>query len=128
MFSGLSHKADRLVMSRKYQTQTLTPRKSCKLSRWQTETCYYSGMAKKEFILQGLTTSTHIDVVRRLFALPGIQKVLMSVAFITEGGVELIEAQLMAHATRVTVFAGVRNDTTSYQGLVRLHGLVRELY
>jgi hypothetical protein len=26
------------------------------------------------------------------------------------------------------VFAGIRNDTTSYQGLARLHGIVRQLY
>ena len=85
-------------------------------------------MAKKEFILQGLTTNTHIDAVRRLFAIPDIETVLMSVAFITEGGVERIEAELMETAARVTVFAGVRNDTTSYQGLVRLYRLVSELY
>jgi HKD family nuclease len=85
-------------------------------------------MAKKALILQGFTTSTHIDAMRRLFELPEIQKVLMSVAFITEDGVEKIEPQLMAHASLVTVFAGIRNDTTSYQALVRLHGVVSNLY
>lgn len=60
--------------------------------------------------------------------LPDIQKVLLSVAFITESGVEKIEAQLMAHAACVTVFAGIRNDTTSYQGLIRLQGIVSKLY
>ena len=85
-------------------------------------------MATPEFILQGFTTSTHIDVLQRLFDLPDIQRVLVSVAFVTEGGVEKIEAQLIPHAPRATVFAGIRNDTTSHQGLVRLHGIVSQLY
>jgi HKD family nuclease len=85
-------------------------------------------MATPEFILQGFTATTHIDVLQRLFDLPDIQRVLVSVAFVTEGGVEKIEAQLIPHAARATVFAGIRNDTTSYQGLVRLLGIVSQLY
>ncbi len=85
-------------------------------------------MATPEFILQGFTASTHIDVLQRLFDLPDIQSVLVSVAFVTEGGVEKIEAQLIPYAARTTVFAGVRNDATSHQGLVRLHGIVGQLY
>jgi hypothetical protein len=42
--------------------------------------------------------------------------------------VEQIEAQLTAHAARATVFVGIRNDTTSYQGLARLHRIVSQLY
>lgn len=85
-------------------------------------------MATPEFILQGFTASTHIDVLQRLFDLPDIQSVLVSVAFVTEGGVAKIEAQLIPHAARTTVFAGIRNDATSHQGLVRLHGIVGHLY
>jgi len=85
-------------------------------------------MATLEFILQGFTASTHIDVLRRLFDVPDIQSVLVSVAYVTQGGVEKIEGQLSQHAARATVFAGVRNDTTSYQGLVRLHGIGSQLY
>jgi HKD family nuclease len=85
-------------------------------------------MARVEFILQGFTASTHIGAFRHLFDLPDIQSVLVSVAFVTEGGVERIEAYLIPHAARATVFAGVRNDTTSYQGLVRLQGIAKELY
>src|SRR6202030_3898563 len=85
-------------------------------------------MDTPEFILQGFTASTHIDVLQRLFDLPDIQRVLVSVAFVTEGGVEKIEAQLVPHAARATLFAGIRNDTTSYQGLVRMHGIVNQLY
>jgi HKD family nuclease len=81
-----------------------------------------------KLVLQGLTANTHVDAIRQLFSLPDIQKVLMSVAFISESGVESIEPELMAHSAHVTVFAGIRNDATSYQGLARLYGLVSELY
>lgn len=85
-------------------------------------------MAKTEFILQGLTPSSHIDAVRRLFDLSDIENVLLGVAFINESGVKQIEAQLMANIACVTIFAGIRNGTTSYQGLVRLHDVVNRLY
>ena len=48
-------------------------------------------MMTREFILQGFTDSTHIDVLQRLFDLPDIQRVLVSVAFVSEGGVEKID-------------------------------------
>jgi hypothetical protein len=85
-------------------------------------------MAKPEFILQGSTGSTHIEALQRLFALPDVQRVLVSVAFVTDGGVGKIEANLIPHAACATVFAGIRNDTTSYQGLARLHGIISHLH
>ena len=85
-------------------------------------------MATAEFILQGFTDSTHIDALERLFDLPDVQTVLVSVAFVSEGGVERIETHLIPHAACATAFAGIRNGTTSYQGLARLHRVVRELY
>jgi len=81
-------------------------------------------MAQKEFILQGFTTRTHADAVRGLFGIPEIQRVVLSVAFVSESGVQQIEGQLKAHAAHVTVLAGIRNDITSYQGLVLLHGVI----
>ena len=44
-------------------------------------------MMTREFILQGFTDST----LQRLFDLPDIQRVLVSVAFVSEGGVEKID-------------------------------------
>nr|MDP2191095.1 hypothetical protein [Rhodoferax sp.] len=85
-------------------------------------------MAHKEFILQGFTTRTHAVAVRELFDLPEIKKVVLSVAFVSESGVDQIAAELKAHAAKVTVFAGIRNDITSHQGLIRLHGIANKLY
>jgi HKD family nuclease len=85
-------------------------------------------MATLEFILQGFTARTHLDALQRLFELPDIQRVLVSVAFVTQGGVERIEEQLIVHTSHTTVFAGIRNDTTTYQGLARLHSIVGQLH
>lgn len=85
-------------------------------------------MAKKNFILQGITSKTHAQAVRELFDVADIKKVILSVAFVSESGVQQIEAALRAHADRVTVFAGIRNDITSQQGLTLLHDIGVKLY
>lgn len=77
-------------------------------------------MAQKEFILQGFTTRTHGAVLRELFDVADIEHVLLSVAFVSESGVEQIEAKLKTVAKKVHIFAGVRNEITSYQALARL--------
>jgi HKD family nuclease len=85
-------------------------------------------MAKKNFILQGVTPQTHAQAVRDLFDVPDIKKVILSVAFVSESGVQQIETALRAHAARVTVFAGIRNDITSHQGLKLLRDIGVKLY
>jgi HKD family nuclease len=85
-------------------------------------------MAKKEFILQGFTTRTHLAAVRELFDVSNVQRVILSVAFVSESGVDLLKAQVTGCAAHVTVFAGIRNDITSRQGLERLLGFGVKLY
>ena len=74
-------------------------------------------MAQKQFLFQGFTPQTHVEAVRELLDLPNIQKVLISVAFVNRNGVALIEQKLRATSAVTTVFAGIRNDITSSQGL-----------
>lgn len=85
-------------------------------------------MAKKNFILQGVTTKTHAQAMGELFDVPDIKRVILSVAFVSESGVQQIETALRKHAARVRVFAGVRNDITSHQGLALLHDIGVKLY
>lgn len=85
-------------------------------------------MPTKKFILQGITSQTHGDAVRQLFDIPNIERVILSVAFVSESGVEQIEAGLRAQAPRLIVFAGIRNDITSHQGLARLFHIGGKLY
>lgn len=85
-------------------------------------------MAKKEFILQGFTPRTHADALREIFKINDVERVILSVAFVSESGVQQIKKELKAHAAHVTVFAGVRNDITSHQGLSLLHSISGKLY
>jgi hypothetical protein len=88
----------------------------------------FAAMAKKNFILQGITSRTHAQAVRELFDVPDIKKVTLSIAFVTESGVQQIEAALRKNAARVTVYAGIRNDITSHQGLALLRAIGVKLY
>jgi HKD family nuclease len=81
-------------------------------------------VAHKEFILQGFTSRTHGDAIRELFDVPNIKRVLLSVAFITESGVQQIGEKLHAHAKGLTVFAGI----STHQGLKLLHSYGGDLY
>lgn len=77
-------------------------------------------MASKEFIFQGFTERTHGAAVRELFDVGKVKAVAISVAFVNEGGVEHIEDAFKPHAKVTRVFAGIRNEITSIQGLERL--------
>jgi HKD family nuclease len=85
-------------------------------------------MAKKQFIIQGFTKQTHADAVRGLFGIEDIKRVLVSVAFVSESGVGLVHDAIKAHGKATTVFAGIRNDITTYQAMTALHGLGGTLY
>lgn len=85
-------------------------------------------MAKSEFVFQGFTASTHGEALRRLFDCPNVESVLVSVAFATEAGVSILETHLAPYSDRAKVFVGIRNDTTSYQALIRLHGIATHLF
>ncbi|MFD0727531.1 phospholipase D family protein [Lysobacter brunescens] len=49
-----------------------------------------------------------------------IQRVIVSVAFVNLGGVELLEEKLQTHKEKTTAFIGIRNDITTVQGARRL--------
>ncbi len=85
-------------------------------------------MHKKSFVFQGFTTNTHANAVRDLFTVPKIKRVVLSVAFVSESGVQQIEPELRIYAKQLTVFAGIRNDITSHQGLSLLHSITKKLY
>ena len=85
-------------------------------------------MAKKEFIFQGFTAKTHQVAVNRLFDVPDIKRVIVSVAFVNKSGVELLEAQIKKHSPKVKAFIGIRNDITSAQGAKHLLDLGASLF
>jgi HKD family nuclease len=77
-------------------------------------------MGKSKFILQGLTPRTHIEAVRRLFEVAGLERIIIGVAFANERGVELLADEIEPVGDKVTALVGIRNAITSRQGLTRL--------
>lgn len=85
-------------------------------------------MANKTFILQGFTASTHHQAIHELFDVPEIESIILSVAFVSESGVAQIRRVLEKNKAHVTIFAGIRNDITSYQALRLLFEIGVDLY
>ncbi len=85
-------------------------------------------MAKKRFILQGFTRRTHRESVLWCLSCANLKRSLLSIAFINKGGVDLIAGALGVLAAKTSVFAGIRNDITSHQGLQTLLALGVNLY
>lgn len=80
-----------------------------------------------ELILQGLTKRTHAAVLGEMFSTE-VQRAIISVAFVSQDGVNHIQPLLAAHAAKITVFAGIRNEITSAQALKRLLEIGVSLY
>jgi HKD family nuclease len=77
-------------------------------------------MALMKFILQGLTAQSHDQAIKDLFDLGEIERVVFSIAYVNLAGVEQVEDLLRKSGKKAKVFAGVRNDVTTFQGLERL--------
>lgn len=84
-------------------------------------------MPPLELILQGLTERTHAQVLGEMVT-QDIERAIISVAFVSEDGVDLLQPLLAAHANKTTVFAGIRNEITSAQALKRLLEIGVSLY
>jgi len=85
-------------------------------------------MANKSFILQGFTAQSHKAAIHDLFDVTDVQRVIVSVAFVNLGGVELLEEKLQAYQGKTTAYIGIRNDITTIQGARRLFDLGVALY
>lgn len=89
---------------------------------------YKQSMATKKFILQGLSSNTHATAIKELYDIANIKSVVLSIAFISDNGVKLIENELTSHSQNTTIFAGIRNNITSHQGLARLFNAGCSIY
>lgn len=85
-------------------------------------------MAQIDFILQGVTNANHSKAIQTMLALPEPTQVLLSVAFVREGGLDAVEAAIMPLAAKSKFFIGIRNDITSIQAIKRLLAMKVELY
>ena len=71
----------------------------------------------KSLLFQGVTQDNHLISVRRLLQIPHPERVIISVAFMNEGGLVALEAALSPVSEQTTIVAGIRNGITSAQGL-----------
>ena len=71
----------------------------------------------KTMLLQGVTEDSHLAAIKHLLEIPSPERVIVSVAFMNESGLALLEESLIPVAGRATVMAGIRNGITSAQGL-----------
>jgi HKD family nuclease len=77
-------------------------------------------MAKIDFVLQAVTDRFHADELRKLLSKSDCERVLVSVAFVRQDGVDALAASLKPLAKLSTFFVGIRNGVSSVQGLRRL--------
>ena len=84
--------------------------------------------SQQNFLLQGFTEVTHLMALKHLFGCPDVERVIFSVAFVNSSGVELIAKQIETIAPYMEIYAGVRNEITTRQGLNRLLGLGCSVY
>ncbi len=71
----------------------------------------------KRILLQGVTADNHLTAVREILAIPNPERVIISAAFVTEGGFTVLSDALAPVAAQTTILAGIRNGITSAQGL-----------
>lgn len=81
-----------------------------------------------KLIFQGLLAETHVTTLEEVFSVPELQSATVSVAFVNSSGVDLATPIIGPHAAHTTVFAGIRNGVTTYQGLKNLLDLGVTLY
>ena len=71
----------------------------------------------KRILLQGVTQDSHLTAVRHLLQIPNPEKIIISAAFMNEGGLTVLEEALLPVANQTTIIAGIRNGITSAQAL-----------
>jgi HKD family nuclease len=85
-------------------------------------------MAVSDFIFQGFMSRTHAVAVQRALQLKDLEHCILSAAFVNNGGVRLISDDIKKVAKKIVVYAGIRNDVTSRQGLESLLDLGVKLF
>jgi len=85
-------------------------------------------MAELDFILQAVTKVNHCNVIQNLLKLPKPTQILISVAFVRESGLYIIEDSIKPLANKAKFFVGIRNDITSIQAIKHLLAMNVELY
>ena len=81
-----------------------------------------------DFILQAVTRSSHGDLLKEFLGKAATQTATISTAFLTRGGVGMLESELKGLGEKATVYVGIRNGITTAEGLLALLGLSVNLF
>lgn len=71
-----------------------------------------------KILFQGITPETHLAAVRDVLMINDPQDIILSTAFMNQGGLLQIQDALRPVAAATTIIAGIRNGITSAQGLL----------
>lgn len=85
-------------------------------------------MAQVDFLLQAITPVTHASELIKIFKTPESKKILLSVAFAQELGVDALANEIRKVAKKTKVYVGIRNEITSIQAINLLLSLGVRVY
>lgn len=82
----------------------------------------------KRFLLQAVQNDDHLAPAREVFSLAGLDRAIISTAFMTASGLSLLEAVLHPIAERTRIFVGIRNGVTTVQSIQKALEIGCETY
>lgn len=85
-------------------------------------------MSIKDFILQGITAQSHSVEIKKMFSEQRIEHAILSVAFLTNDGVQQLKDIFYNIPKSSQVLVGISNGVTSYQGLTALLLYIKGFY
>lgn len=71
----------------------------------------------KRLVFQAVRNEDHLAPAREVFGIGGLQSAIISTAFMTAGGITLLEEVLTPIADKTRLFVGIRNGVTTVQGV-----------
>ncbi len=71
-----------------------------------------------KFLLQGVTGDSHLDEILDIIKTPNIERLIISVAFLSQRGFGLLSDSIQPISEKTTIIAGIRNGITTAQGLL----------
>lgn len=77
-------------------------------------------MPRVDYLLQGIESDNHLDMIKEILSMENIEKVIFSVAFMRSNGFFLVEEYIKPLYDKLDVYVGIRNDVTSIQAIVEL--------
>ncbi len=82
----------------------------------------------KRFLLQAVQAEDHLAPAKEVFGLPGLERAIISTAFMTASGLSLLQDVLTPIAAHTRLFVGIRNGITTVQSIQKALEIGCETY